>query len=410
MNKQEIIVIGAGAAGMMAAITAARNHAKVTILEHTERFGKKLLATGNGRCNLTNLSQAPEYYRSDNEHFPMQVISQFDEKDTLHLFEEIGIYTKNKNGYVYPYSEQASVVLDVLKLELERLHIDIIYSISIKEIIKKKQRIEIITDKITYTCDKVILATGSKAAPKTGSDGSGYKLARQLGHHIITPLPALVQLKCSGNYFKSLAGVRCEARLRLIINRQPIVEEQGELQLTDYGISGIPTFQISRYAIRALEAGSMVSVLIDFIPDKKKEEIVSFFHSQIYHAPKKKIEDILIGIFNKKLVPALLSQVNLSGKTLGKELKEDQLNHLLKKIKEFEVKVTAYNSFEQAQVCSGGVDTKELSPDTLESLKMSGVYLVGELLDVDGICGGYNLQWAWSSGYVAGKSASMSQE
>lgn len=407
MNKKEIIVIGAGAAGIMAAITAARNHAKVTILEHTQRFGKKLLATGNGRCNLTNLSQSPEYYRSDNQDFPMQIISQFNEKQTLHFFEEVGIYTKNKVGYIYPYSEQASVVLDLLKLELERLQVDIIYSISIKEILKKKHRIQIITDQVTYTCDKVIMATGSKAAPKTGSDGSGYNLAKQIGHCIITPLPALVQLRCNGDYFKSLAGVRCEARLRLMIDRNIMVEDQGELQLTDYGISGIPTFQISRYAIRALENGSNVTVLIDFVPDKKKEEIVSFLYAQINHDSKKKIEDILIGLFNKKLVPVLLSHANLSGKTFGKDIKQDQINRLLQKIKAFEVKVRSYNSFEQAQVCSGGVDTRELSPDTLESHKMSGVYLAGELLDVDGICGGYNLQWAWSSGYVAGKSASM---
>lgn len=407
MNKQEIIVIGAGAAGIMAAITAARNHAKVTILEHTQRFGKKLLATGNGRCNLTNLSQLPEYYRSDNQKFPMQVISQFNEKQTLQFFEEIGIYTKHKLGYVYPYSEQASTVLDLLKLELDRLHINIIYSVSIKEI-KKKQRFQILTDTVTYTCDKVIMAMGSKAAPKTGSDGSGYALAKQIGHRIITPLPALVQLRCSGDYFKSLAGVRCEARLRLMIDKKVVVEDKGELQLTDYGISGIPTFQISRYAIRAVEKGKAVSVYIDFIPDKNEKEIISFLYSQIRHDPKKKMEDILIGLFNKKLVPILLNQANLSGKSLGKELKEVQINRLIQKIKAFEVKVTSYNSFEQAQVCSGGVDTKELSPDTLESFKMPGIYLAGELLDVDGICGGYNLQWAWSSGYVAGKSASMS--
>ncbi|MBA4687102.1 MAG: NAD(P)/FAD-dependent oxidoreductase [Candidatus Galacturonibacter soehngenii] len=407
MNKQEIIVIGAGAAGVMAAITAARNHAKVTILEHTQRFGKKLLATGNGRCNLTNLSQLPEHYRSDNHKFPMQVISQFNEKQTLQFFEEIGIYTKQKLGYVYPYSEQASAVLDLLKLELDRLHINIIYSVSIKEI-KKKQRFQILTDTVTYTCDKVIMAMGSKAAPKTGSDGSGYALAKQIGHRIITPLPALVQLRCSGDYFKSLAGVRCEARLRLMIDKKVVVEDKGELQLTDYGISGIPTFQISRYAIRAVEKGKAVSVYIDFIPDKNEKEIISFLYSQIRHDPKKKMEDTLIGLFNKKLVPVLLNQANLSGKSLGKELKEVQINRLIQKIKAFEVKVTSYNSFEQAQVCSGGVDTRELFPDTLESLKMPGIYLAGELLDVDGICGGYNLQWAWSSGYVAGKSASMS--
>lgn len=408
MENQDIIVIGAGAAGIMAAITAARNHAKVTILEHTDRIGKKLLATGNGRCNMTNLSQSPDDYRSENHNFPMQIISQFDEKKVLQFFEEIGIYTKNKNGYVYPYSEQASVVLDILKLELERLNVTIIYSISVKNIVNaKKNKIKITTDKESFICDKVIIATGSKAAPKTGSDGSGYDLAKKLDHHIIEPLPALVQLRCSGDYFKSLAGIRCEAKLSLAIDNKICINNQGELQLTDYGISGIPTFQISRYAIRALKEDKKVCVHIDFIPDMKEKEVVAFVYSQMGHAPNKNIENILVGLLNKKLAPVLLKRAGIAGKAIGKDLKENQINNLVQIIKAFEVKVISYNSFEQAQVCSGGVDTLEVSSNTLESKKMAGVYFAGEILDVDGICGGYNLQWAWSSGYVAGRCASI---
>lgn len=406
MEKQDIIVIGAGAAGIMAAITAARNHAKVILLEHTDRIGKKLLATGNGRCNLTNFVQDASCYRSENQSFPMRIIEQFDEQKVLKFFGEIGIYTKDKNGYVYPYSEQASVVLDLLTQELERLNVLIQYDVSVTNIKKSGERYIVLTDKGSFQCDRIILATGSKAAPKTGSDGSGYDLAKMLGHHIIRPLPALVQLRCEGDYFKSLAGIRCEAKLCLQIDGKEIISNQGELQLTDYGISGIPTFQISRYAVRALEQAKQVIVRIDFMPVQRKEDILSFLYLQIKRAPHKYMEDILIGLLHKKLVPVLLKTAGIQQKTLSKNATENQLNRLLSVMKAFEVKVKSYNSFEQAQVCSGGVDTKELSAHNLESKKAAGIYFAGELIDVDGICGGYNLQWAWSSGYVAGSYAS----
>lgn len=406
MENRSIIIIGAGAAGMLAAITAAKNHAKVTLLEHTERIGKKILSTGNGRCNITNLFQSSDYYRSENKEFPMNILEQFSELQTLKLFEEMGIYTKNKNGYVYPYSEQASTVLDILKLELERLDIRILYQIKVKNITAKEKKLQVSTDKEAFVCDKVIIATGSMAAPKTGSDGSGYEIATKLGHHIIKPLPALVQLRCSGDYFKSLAGIRCEAKLKLLIDGQEKAVEQGELQLTDYGISGIPTFQISRYAVRALDKGREVLVHIDFMPDMEAKELISFLQLQMKHAPQKHLEDILMGLFNKKLVPVLINRAGLSIKIIGNDLKDKHIRNLIQSIKGLEVKVISSNSFEQAQVCSGGVDTKEVSATTLESQKIAGVYFAGEILDVDGICGGYNLQWAWSSGYVAGYYAS----
>lgn len=406
MDNRNIIIIGAGAAGILAAIAAARNHAKVTLIEHTDRVGKKLLSTGNGRCNLTNLVQESYYYRSENKDFPMNIIKQFNELQTLKLFETIGIHTKNKNGYVYPYSEQAITVLDLLKLELERLNIRIIFQVKVKNIISKGKKLQVNTDKDNYVCDKVIIAAGSKAAPKTGSDGSGYEIAKNLGHHIIKPLPALIQLRCSGDYFKKLAGVRCEAKLSLMIDNKICAEDQGELQLTDYGISGIPTFQISRYAVRALDQGKKVFVNIDFIPGMKREELARFIKEQAKRAPCKNMEEILIGLFNKKLVPVILKRANIYDQMKSKDLQDEHLNKLLDIIKEFKVIVSSYNSFEQAQVCSGGVDTKEVSNITLESLKRPGIFFAGEVLDVDGICGGYNLQWAWSSGYVAGYYAS----
>jgi predicted Rossmann fold flavoprotein len=406
MNNNKIIIIGAGASGIMAAISAARNHAQVTILEHTDCIGKKILATGNGRCNITNIEQSPINYRSDNEGFQRTILEQFNEIETLKLFGEMGIYTKNKNGYIYPNSEQASAVLEVLKIELDRLRVKIIRNIKVSKIEKKGKSFCVHTDLENYTCDKVIIATGSKAAPKTGSDGSGYTIARNLGHNIIKPLPALVQLRCSGDYFKNLAGVRCDARLDLIIDDKLKVKDQGELQLTDYGISGIPTFQISRYAVRALDSGKDVKVNIDFMPDFKLDEFSLFLRIRIEKALHKNLEQLFIGLLNKKLIHVIIKKAKLSPKSLCSDLKDNQIQYLIDGIKNFKVNVTSFNSFDQAQVCSGGVNTRDISPITMESLKVSGIYFAGEVVDIDGICGGYNLQWAWSSGYVAGQCAS----
>lgn len=406
MNNNKIIIIGAGASGMMAAISAARNHAQVTILEHTDCIGKKILATGNGRCNLTNIEQAPINYRSDNAGFERIILEQFNVAQTLKFFGDLGIYTKNKNGYIYPNSEQASAVLDVLKMELEHLKVKVIRNVKVYKIDKKGKIFYIHTDLEDYICDYVIIATGSKAAPKTGSDGSGYTLARNLGHNIIKPLPALVQLRCSGDYFKSLAGIRCDARIDLLIDGKVSATDTGELQLTDYGISGIPTFQISRFAVRALDSGKDVKVNIDFMPDFELEVFTVFLKSRIKKALYKNLEQLFTGLLNKKLVPVLIKKANLSPKSLCSDLSDKQIQYLIDCIKNFKVKVTAFNSFDQAQVCSGGVDTTEISQTTLESLKVRGVYFTGEVVDVDGICGGYNLQWAWSSGYIAGQNAS----
>jgi predicted Rossmann fold flavoprotein len=406
MYNRNIIIIGAGASGMMAAIIAARNHAKVTILEHTDRLGKKLLVTGNGRCNLTNLVQPFDCYRSNNQEFPKHIVEQFGAEQTLKLFEEMGLYTKNKNGYVYPYSEQASTVQDILNMELDHLGVKIDYSIIVNKIIPEGNKFKICTNAENYICDNVIIAAGSKAAPKTGSDGSGYEIAKSLGHSIIKPLPALVQLRCEGNYFKRLSGIRCEVMIHLFINGKESVSDRGELQLTDYGISGIPTFQISRYAVKALDEGKEVLINIDFLPDMELSKLNIFMQKQMNLAVNKNLEQFLIGFLNKKLVPIIIKRASLSPQVLCKNIAVNQLNSLLTCIKKFKVKVISFNSFEQAQVCSGGVNTKEISKTTLESLKAPGVYFAGEILDVDGICGGYNLQWAWSSGFVAGLNAS----
>lgn len=404
--KRQVLIIGGGASGLTAAIAAAREGAEVTILEHMDRVGKKILSTGNGRCNLTNLDMREECYRSSQKQFPMQVLGQFSVRDTLAFFDEIGIITKNKGGYLYPNSEQASSVLDALRLETEHLGVRVVTSCQVRKIRKTgRQDFLAETDQGTFAGQRLILACGSKAAPVTGSDGSGYVLAKSIGHHVIQPLPALVQLRCEGRHFKQLAGIRCEAALRLEADGKVAAREEGELQLTDYGISGIPTFQISRYASVALAEGKRVSVLIDFLPAKDLEETRHWIRQRAKQLGYRSCGDFLTGVINKKLAGVLLKLSGITLDTPVSQVKPAVWERLVKQLKQFEAVVTETNSFEQAQICCGGVDTREVRPESLESKLVPGLYLVGELLDVDGICGGYNLQWAWSTGMLAGSSA-----
>lgn len=400
---RQVIVIGGGASGLTAAISAARQGAVVTILEHMDRVGKKILSTGNGKCNLTNLIQNPSCYRGDQPDFALEVIRHFPVEATLAFFKGLGILPREKNGYVYPNSEQAAAVLDVLRMEAEHLRIRIICNCEVTKILSPDLRIQ--TSQGEFRADRIILSAGSQAAPSTGSDGSGYGLARQLGHHIIKPLPALVQLRCGENYDKQLAGIRTEAAVTLLADRKEIACDVGELQLTDYGISGIPVFQISRYAAKALDRGEKAAAKIDFLPKFTWEEARVCLEKRVSQIGYKTAELFFTGLFNKKLANVIMKRAGIRPSFVMKEAGEKQLQAILKQVKEMEFQVTAVNPFAQAQTCCGGVDTREIHPDTMESKKIRGVYLAGELLDVDGICGGYNLQFAWSSGWLSGVSA-----
>ena len=248
----------------------------------------------------------------------------------------------------------------------------------------------------------MILACGSKAAPNTGSDGSGYELAKSLGHRIIKPLPALVQLRCQGNHYRQLAGIRTEADLRLLVNDREMWRERGELQITDYGISGIPVFQLSRFAARGMDEGKKVRVMIDFLPFMDKKESRIFLEQRFAEFGDRNGEDFLTGVLHKKLAAVLLKMAGIRLDQPVSSASIRQREHLLRAIKEYEALVSSVNPFANAQVCCGGVDVREVDPSTMESRLMGDIYFAGEILDVDGICGGYNLQWAWSSGKAAG--------
>lgn len=411
MGRPEGIIIGGGAAGLMAAITAAENGAGVTILEHMPRVGKKILSTGNGKCNLTNLDMRPDCYRCGTADFPMTAIGRFSVADTVSFFRRLGVVVTDRNGYVYPASGQAQTVLDALREKAESLGIRIVTECRSETVERDGTGFCVRTSCGAFQGDFLILAAGSKAAPATGSDGSGYDLAASLGHKIVKPLPALVQLKCRGDFFRSIAGVRTEAEVSLYTAGKHgelgdlLASDRGELQLTDYGISGIPVFQVSRYASEALDRKKRVLAVLDFFPSLKDEELFSLLKEQRMYLSDRKAEGFLNGIFHKKLAALFLKAAGIRGEEMAGRLSDKKLLAAAELIKRTVVEVTAANSFDKAQVCMGGVRVKDVDPCTMESRLVPGLYFAGEILDVDGICGGYNLQWAWSSGYAAGASA-----
>lgn len=403
---------------MFAAICAAKAGAEVLLFEHTARIGKKILATGNGKCNLTNLVIQPGDYRGNHPSFVMPVLHTFSQNQTLQMFEEMGLIWKENNGLVYPYSNQASTVLDLLRAELKRLAVEVRTEISVSEILPVqredgKEGFILQTSQGEIKADSVILACGSKAAPQTGSDGSGYKLAKSLGHSIIEPLPALVQLKAEGSCFQMIAGVRSDCCLTLYAEEKKgketknvrLSEEYGEVQFTEYGISGIPVFQFSRFAVRALWEKRKVYVICDFLPKLSFESVLEYLHYKKERLDRSgTCEELLLGLMNKKLCQMLLRECGLRPGEKVCRLTQKQQRQLAGFVKSWKIVLNGYQSFDKGQICQGGVDTAQLY-ENLESKLHKGLYFVGEMIDIDGRCGGYNLQWAWSSAYVAATSA-----
>lgn len=410
MTKR-IAVIGGGASGMMAAITAARQGAKVTIYESKERLGKKILATGNGKCNYTNLYQDDSCYRGTHPEFSIPARKQMTVEQTLQFFEEIGILAKIKNGYVYPNSEQAVSVADALSMEVYALGIRVVQE-EIRELEKSGKAFCLMESGQKKYYDSVILCVGSCAGYKNSEQFSGYRLAEKLGHTIRQVRPALVQLRCKEKWFSTIAGVRCEGKITLYAQQEKVAQEKGELLFTEYGLSGIPVFQISRYAGEELDNGRNITAKIDFFDSMTVDEVFEHLYRRLQHSGNRTAEEMLIGFMNHKLNYVLLKECSVNPtEPAAKAFRDDMvLRRVAKKYKEFTCCITGYNPFANAQVCAGGVSTEELDPLTMESKLLKGLYMAGELIDIDGTCGGYNLQWAWSSGYAAGFHAAEGRE
>lgn len=393
----DIIIVGGGAAGLMAAVTAARAGANVTILEHQPTCGKKLLATGNGRCNLTNTQTYPDAYRSHEPKAVAEVLRRFNVEDTLAFFSGLGLYIRDKDGWIYPYSQQARTVLHLFLSEIGHLGVKIKTQVDIRKIVRT-DRWRLIADSGVYRADAVIIAAGSKASNLPGADGSGYALARSLGHRILPVLPALVPLVCEGDYFKQWAGLRMEAGVTLCLNGNDIKRETGEVQMTDYGVSGIPVFQLSRYAVEGIAEKKRAELSLDLVPGIGVRELEGLLRKKKARSPYKDWTEILMGIFPEKFCPVVIRHTRRAG--------EDAYpRHMARKLKHWRIPVKGWKDYIYAQVCMGGVDLRQVDPNTLGSRLHKGLYFAGEILDVDGACGGYNLQWAWSSGAVAAQAA-----
>ena len=398
---KKVIIVGGGASGLVCAYFAAIRGFDVTILEKNNSCGKKILVSGNGRCNYWNSEFDITKFNSSNLDLLEYILKN--KGKVLPFFESIGIVPKIKNGYYYPYSNQSITILNTLLSELERLNVNIENNKEVLDIICKNNSFELITNDKIYKCDYVIISTGSYSYVKDKTNG--YDILKKLGHKIIKPLPALVQLKGNESYFHDWAGIRCDVTVSLYENNKFIKNEVGEVQLTNYGISGICAMQLSSLISRGLNDGKRYYLEINFLNFlNSKYEFIIWLKSQDKKTNTKSIQQLLDCVFNYKITNIILKKSNIKGNTLVSDLTENQLDTLSKNIIMFKLDIIDTMSFKESQVCSGGVPLSEVNKDTLESLIIKNLYLTGEILDVDGLCGGYNLGFAWISGIVAGNS------
>lgn len=404
----DAIVVGGGASGLMTAITAAKYGCRILILEQKSECGKKINATGNGKCNFTNRDWKKAYFRGNRPELAMQVLAEFPLEETLSFFHAIGIYPKERNGYFYPQSEQASSVTKALVSAAKRYGCEILCEKKVTKISKTLSGVfQVFCGKEIYNAKSVVLSAGGMASPVHGSDGSGFELAKELGHHLVRPVPAIVQLKAEGAFFKTLAGVRTDGKITLLISPEDKdscerYEEAGELLLAAYGVSGIPVMQVSRYASVALAKGKKVEAELDFMQVLDDTQLEKELTDRFHRLSGQTAEEALAGLCNTKLNYVLCNLSKIEPTKDSSKVTNEEIRRLAKLYKHFKIRITDTNGFENAQACAGGVLLEELSAK-LESKFVPGLYFTGEITDVDGTCGGYNLQWAWSSGFVAGK-------
>lgn len=421
----KLLIIGAGASGLMAAITARDLGMDVALVEGNDRIGKKIAMTGDGRCNISNDSTVTETetdedaataallgkYHGSQPEFPLAVLRQFGIRQTVDFFHVLGLpLTRLKEGLLYPMSFQAASVVELLELALEERDIPVYLGRKVRDITvsagQPRFRLTCQTDteeQVEYTSEYLFLCTGGLTGQNAGTDGSGYTLAERLGHTLVKPVPGIVPLKVKYPYLKALSGLKLQGQAHLLVNGKALPSEAGEIHYTDYGFSGPPILKLGRSASVHLARGDSVSVVIDLMPERTEEELTAFLEMNWAKFAHRTVAESFTGFLHKKMVTVLLKeagidqQPDLLCRQLSPKLKET-FHRLLKR---WSFKVTGTQSFEQAQVTAGGIATKELVADTLESRRVPGLYLAGEVMDVDGDFGGYNLQWAWSSGFAA---------
>lgn len=405
----DILVVGGGASGMIAAIAACQERpgTSVAIVEKNNRVGKKILVTGNGRCNITNMNTDISRYHGNNVKFALAALSNVNVEQTLQFFADLGMYPKIEDAKVYPNSLQASSIVDILRTRMSQLGIFEICNFNCKDI---QENDGVFTLKSSsgnvLKSRRVIICTGGMAAPKCGTDGSGYKLLQKFGHKLTKIYPSLVQIRCTSPYLVPMKGVKFDANVSIYSDDKLIKAEFGELLFTEYGISGPPVFQLSRIASVECANGSKVYATVDMLPQIDEYEVYIQLCSRNKDVP---VEEFLTGMFNKLCARQLLKSCGVTKfNTDAHVLTDEMIKLLAKNIKSWKFDITGTNSWDAAQVTAGGIETDLFNPSTMESELVKGLYAAGEILDIDGDCGGFNLQWAWSSGISAGENCAKS--
>ena len=404
---KKIVIIGGGISGFTSAINAKTNNNEVIILEGQDKPLKKLLITGNGKCNYFNEEFIFSKYHSFNEELLKNIISLENKNKILTFFKSIGIIPRIKENYYYPYSNQAISVKNSFLKEIENKNIKLKLNSYVKDIKKENDKFLVYYNDDVLVCDELIISTGGKSYPKTGSDGSGYNLSKKLGHTINKTLPALVGLKCKEPFLKKLNGVRSNATVSLFVNDKLIKSEIGEVQFTNYGLSGICIFNLSSIASRSISENKKVKISINFLDKlkiKNKKSFQEFILSSEYNFKKEKVSYFLDNLLNYKLTNVILEKTKIERNKLVSKLSDNEINMLFENLFSFTMNIIDTNNFESAQITSGGVSLYEINPLTFESKIVSNLYLTGEVLDIDGDCGGYNIAFAVLSGILAGES------
>lgn len=389
-------IIGGGASGLAAAIAAAENGNKVTVFEKNDRVGRKILSTGNGRCNMTNINADVKNYHGKNPDFVIGAMKRFWVDETLDFFYDLGVWHKvEEKGKVYPYSDQASAVLDALRMRAQMLGAEMKTGAEVKSVSKNKNGFLIKTyGGESFDAEAVIIATGGKAAPDLGSNGSGYDILKSFGHKITPVRPSLVQIKTETEVVRKLKGIKIQGALTL-----GDTSETGEILFTEYGLSGPPVFSVSS------RLDNQEYICLDIMPEYSAGQLEAMLAERAGRLGRVTLENFFVGVLNKRVGQALLKYLKIEplsrcADTLGGK----DIQKIAAAMKEWRFKIEGTMSWNNAQTTKGGADTSEFNPNTMQSKLVKGLYAAGEVLDIDGDCGGYNLQWAWSSGTIAGMS------
>jgi len=402
-NTSDLLIVGAGAAGLCAAILSSKAGVRVTILEQNDKVGKKILVSGNGKCNIANRHISPHRFHSQNPDFVRSVLQGYDFGRIETFFTSLGLpLIEGAEGKMFPMSMQAASVVDILAYEAQNAGVRIVCECKVQKVDKRENGFFLETTQGTMQSDMLLIATGSPAAPQLGGGDWGYRFAKEMSHSLVPGHPALVQLRTEESWVKRCAGVKMRSRVTLYANREEIVQKEGDILFTDYGVSGLAVLDISREASIRLASFDYCELSIDLMPDYSKEQLSALLIKNIKSKSQKPILLWLQGILHKKMAKVILEKSKIKSETEG-ELHRKEINKLVHTLKNLKLSINDTKGFKHAEVTTGGIDTRKIDPETMASKTVSGLYFAGEVLDVDGDRGGYNFHFAWVSGMRAAK-------